>query len=88
MRSGGASAAANAGVPDRWFQCHGQQRSKNVKDGYVKDKVGDRLAVSRSLEFKAGLLIIFMVVTTLPAIFEASLAVAQSLDMRIYAGAA
>ena len=50
--------------------------------------MGDRLAVSRSLGFKAGLLIIFMVVTTLPAIFEASLAVAQSLDMRIYAGAA
>ena len=37
LRSGGASAAANAGVPDRLFKRHGCWRSENAKDGYVKD---------------------------------------------------
>lgn len=49
LRSGGASAAANAGVPDGWFKRHGRWRSENAKDGYVKDKLEDRLTVSRSL---------------------------------------
>ena len=35
LRSGGASAAANAGVPDRLFKCHGRWHSENAKDGYV-----------------------------------------------------
>lgn len=43
LRSGGASAAANAGIPDRWFKRHGRWRSENAKDGYVKDKLEDRL---------------------------------------------
>ena len=38
-RSGGATAAANAGVPDRWFKRHGRWRSENAKDGYVKDSL-------------------------------------------------
>ena len=49
LRSGGASAAANAGVPDRWFKRHGRWVSENAKDGYVKDKLEDRLSVTRSL---------------------------------------
>ena len=49
LRSGGASAAANAGVPDRWFKRHGRWRSENAKDGYVKDKLESRLEVSRRL---------------------------------------
>ena len=49
LRSGGASAAANAGVPDRWFKRHGRWRSENAKDGYVKDKLESRLEVSRKL---------------------------------------
>lgn len=49
LRSGGASAAANAGVPDRWFKRHGRWRSENAKDGYVKDKLDSRLEVSRNL---------------------------------------
>ena len=36
LRSGGAKAAANAGVPDRLFKCHGRWRSETAKDGYVK----------------------------------------------------
>ena len=35
LRAGGASAAANAGVPDRMFKRHGRWRSENAKDGYV-----------------------------------------------------
>ena len=49
LRSGGASAAANAGVPDRWFKRHGRWRSENAKDGYVKDKLEDRLSVSQKI---------------------------------------
>ena len=33
LRSGGASVAANYGVPDRLFKRHGRWRSENAKDG-------------------------------------------------------
>lgn len=49
LRSGGASAAANSGVPDRMFKRHGRWRSENAKDGYVKDSLKDRLSVSQQL---------------------------------------
>lgn len=49
LRSGGASAAALAGVPDRMFKRHGRWRSGNAKDGYVKDSLTNRLLVSQSL---------------------------------------
>ena len=49
LRAGGASAAANAGVPDRWFKRHGRWISENAKDGYIKDKLEDRLSVTKSL---------------------------------------
>lgn len=50
LRAGGASAAANAGVPDRLFKRHGRWRSETAKDGYVKDSVPDLLSVSKSLD--------------------------------------
>ena len=49
LHSGGASAAANAKVPDRLFKRHGRWKSENAKDGYVKDNMESRLAVSKSL---------------------------------------
>ena len=49
MRSGGATAAANAKVPDRLFKRHGRWRSETAKDGYVKDSVESRLQVSQRL---------------------------------------
>jgi integrase len=49
LRSGGATAAANAGVPDRLFKRHGRWRSENAKDGYIKDDVEKLLLVSRSI---------------------------------------
>ena len=49
LRSGGATEAANAGVPDRLFKKHGRWRSESAKDGYVKDNVQQLLRVSRSL---------------------------------------
>ena len=48
LRAGGASAAANAGIPDCWFK-HGRWLLENAKDGYVKDKLEDRLRVTRNL---------------------------------------
>ena len=49
LRAGGATAAANAKVPDRLFKRHGRWKSESAKDGYVKDHVQSRLEVSRSL---------------------------------------
>ena len=39
LRAGGASAAANARVPDRLFKRHGRWKSDKAKDGYIKDSV-------------------------------------------------
>ena len=49
MRAGGATAAANAGVPDRLFKRHERWKSDSAKDGYVKDSVRSRLEVSKNL---------------------------------------
>ena len=48
LRAGGATAAANAKVPDRLFKRNGRWRSESAKDGYVKDIVESRLQVSQS----------------------------------------
>jgi len=49
LRSGGATAAAGAGVPDRIFKRHGRWKSENAKDGYVKDSLESRLSVTKNL---------------------------------------
>ena len=49
LRAGGATAAANAGVPDRLFKRHGRWKSESAKDGYVKDSVESRLEISKNL---------------------------------------
>ena len=49
LRAGGASAAAQAGVPDRLFRQHGRWRSETAKDGYIEDSVENRLTVSKSI---------------------------------------
>ena len=49
FRAGGATAAANAGVDDRLFKRHGQWKSENAKDGYIKDSYDSRLSVSLKL---------------------------------------
>ena len=51
LRSGGATAAANAGVPDRLFKRHGRWRSEKAKDGYVEDDTDHLLLVSRPVNF-------------------------------------
>ena len=50
LRAGGATAAANAGIPDRLFKRHGRWSSETAKDGYVKDSMSALLSVSESLE--------------------------------------
>ena len=49
LRAGGASAAANSGIPDRLFKRHGRWSSENAKDGYIKDSLSSILSVSQSL---------------------------------------
>ena len=48
-RSGGATAAANAGESDRLFKRHGRWASESVKDGYAQDSLSSRLSVSKAL---------------------------------------
>ena len=48
LRAGGATSAANAGIPDRLFKRHGRWASENAKDGYLKDDFNSRLLVSQS----------------------------------------
>ena len=50
LRSGGAIAAANAGVNDRLFKHRGRWRSDKAKYGYVKDNLEALLSVSKSLD--------------------------------------
>lgn len=49
LRSGGATAVANAGVPDRLVKRHGRWASESAKDGYVQDSLSSRLSVSKAL---------------------------------------
>ena len=49
LRSGCASAIANAGVNDRLFKSHGRRRSERAKDGYIDDNIEAMLTVSRTL---------------------------------------
>ena len=49
LRSGGATAAANANVSDRCFKLHGRWKSETAKDGYVDDSLESRLFVSQNL---------------------------------------
>ena len=49
LRSGGATTAANAGIPDRLFKKHGRWRSEKAKDGYVKHSIKSLLYVSSTL---------------------------------------
>ena len=49
LRAGGATRAANMGVPDRLFKRHGRWKSENAKDGYIDDSVEHRLAVTKQL---------------------------------------
>lgn len=49
LRSGGATASAVRGIPDRIFKRHGRWRSESAKDGYVQDPLSERLSVSKKL---------------------------------------
>ena len=49
LRHGGASEAANLGVPDRLLKQHGRWKSENSKDGYVHEDLHSKLLVSRLL---------------------------------------
>ena len=49
LRSGGASAAAAAGVSDRLFKKHGRWKSETAKDGYVHENIEEVLSISKKL---------------------------------------
>ena len=39
LQVGGATATANAEVPDRLFKWHGRWKCKSAEGGYIKDSV-------------------------------------------------
>ena len=49
LRAGGATAAANRGLPDRIFKAHGRWRSEDSKDRYIKDSIHNKLKVTLNL---------------------------------------
>ena len=49
LRAGGATAAANCGVPDRLFKKHGRWLSDKSKDRYVSEDIRNKLFVSKNL---------------------------------------
>lgn len=49
LRSGGATAAASVGVPDRLFKKHGRWRSEGAKDGYIQESLKNKLSVTSNL---------------------------------------
>lgn len=48
-RIGGATAAANSGVPDRLFKLHGRWKSESAKDGYIRSDLAAKCLVSLGL---------------------------------------
>ena len=50
LRSGGTTAAANAGLNERLLKRHGRWKTDLAKDGCVQDKLEAMLSVSRSLQ--------------------------------------
>ena len=55
LRSGDVTAAANAGVPDQWLKRHGRWLFENAKDSYIKDKLEDRLSITKNLDLSTAL---------------------------------
>ena len=49
MRSGGATAAAEAGIEERLLQKHGRWSLASYKDKYFVDALSKRLGVSKAL---------------------------------------
>ena len=49
LRSGGASAAAALGVPDRIFQRHGGWRSEKAQNNYIKETLDSLVLVTKSI---------------------------------------
>ena len=49
LDSGGASAAAALGVPDRLFQRHGGWRSEKARNNYVMESFDSLLLVTKSI---------------------------------------
>ena len=48
LRAGGASLAANKGIPDGLFKRHGQWKSNRAKDDYVEDDLKIFLSFEKS----------------------------------------
>ena len=50
LRAGGASLAANKGIPDRLFKRYGRWKSDRATDGYVEDNLKMLLSLSKNLQ--------------------------------------
>ena len=50
-RAGGATMAANAGIPDRIWQEHGGWKSQRAANGYIKTNLQVKLSVTQTMFF-------------------------------------
>ena len=50
LRSGGATAASEAGVPDRLISSHGGWKSETSRNGYIRSNMQTMLSVSKALD--------------------------------------
>jgi hypothetical protein len=48
FRSGGATAAANSGIPNRLFKRHGRWKSEASKDDHIKDDLKRIFSVTQN----------------------------------------
>lgn len=49
LRSGGATAAGNAGVPDRLILKHGRWKSESTKDSYIHENLSQKMLVTKKI---------------------------------------
>ena len=49
LRFGGATAAANNYLSDRFISKHGSWKSNKGRDGYIKDSISDSLEIIKNL---------------------------------------
>ncbi|XP_028514421.1 uncharacterized protein LOC114574911 [Exaiptasia diaphana] len=49
LRAGGASAASEAGIPERLISAHGGWKSESSRNGYIRDNKQTRVSVSKAL---------------------------------------
>ena len=60
LRSGGASAAANEGVPDRLISKQGRWSSTSSRDGYIRDNATKSVKFTRIIKLLFTVVVVYL----------------------------